>query len=204
MIDYSEGEETMEPSNTRPGHIHIGEDDTEGIPRLVEDPQLTELTKGSKKSGSVGRVLQELIKQNFTRNATIVLDSSMGTFSEHVRYIHVRAKMDTGCNENLITMATIEKAGIDGSRLLEIPEDEKIEFHGVESAKCSPLYQIDLIWYQDGDPQMRRDARFYVVKEGPFDILLGSQRFAQDLDSQGNPILVVATREKRKGIRNQI
>lgn len=122
-----------------------------------------------------------------------------GSYPERVRYVHIRAKMDTGCDDNLVTMELVTKAGIKKSTLLDIPEDENIELHGLEGVKCTPLYQVDLKWYQDGDMKMRQQ-RFYVVQDGPFDMLIGSRRFAQDLGAHEHPALIVGRLKEKKGL----
>lgn len=105
--------------------------------------------------------------------------------------------MDTGCNGNLVTMDIIEKAGINRPRLLKIPEHEQVDLQGLEGARCRPLYEIHLKWHQDGDTKRRP---FYVVQEGPFDILIGSRQFAQDLDPYVNPALIVGRLKKNTGL----
>ena len=199
MVDYSGDQEPVHTRSAQPGHIRIGEQEEQHSMVDTAYAPSTDLVNTMERRNLVGNALKDLIKQNFTRNATIVVDNGVGTFPERLQYVHVRAKMDTGCNDNLITMELVEKAGIDSSLLNVIPEDQAVDLQGLDSAKCTPLYEIDLTWYQDGDMKMR-DSRFYVVKEGPFDMLIGSRRFAQDLGSDGNPSLILAKRRKKKGL----
>ena len=181
----------------QPGHIHVngGEDD------LTKDELNHTLPSDTPKrwrNGNFpGRMWKELITQNFTRNAHILLDSGAGALSERLKYVHVRAKMDTGCNDNLITLDLFDKAQIDKSLLVEIPEEDRFELTMIEGAKCTPIYKIPLTWYHDGDMKMRH-SEFYVVKDGPFDMLIGSHRFAQDFDEYSHPGLVIGKRGKKK------
>lgn len=198
MVDYSVEQDRTNVQAPQPKHIYIG--DGEEQPRAGELARTisTDFASPAKTHGTLGFAMKDLIRQNFTRNATIVVDKGTGTFPDRVHYVHVRAKMDTGCNDNLVTIDLIKKAAIDLSKLRAIPGDEEISLTGLDNAKCTPLYETDLTWYQDGDMKMR-ESRFYVVNQGPFDMLIGSRRFAQDLGSDDHPSLIIGRRRKEKG-----
>ncbi|EXJ91863.1 hypothetical protein A1O3_00413 [Capronia epimyces CBS 606.96] len=149
--------------------------------------------------GNVGRNWTELIKQNFTRNATIIVDGGLGY---QPRRVTVRAKMDTGCNDNLITLEVFEKFGMDKSILVEIPEEDQFDLVMLEGARCHILYKVHLTWYYDGDMKMRH-SDFFVVKTGPFDMLIGSDRLAQEFAEHGRPGLVVGKKNKKKADRQK-
>ena len=199
MADYSKEPDPETKRLRQPDHVQVNEEEEQFVADDIARTLTTDFTNPPQLRSRVGLALKELIKQNFTRNATIVMDSGVGTYPERVRYVHVRAKMDTGCDDNLVTMELVEKAGIDRSMLLEIPENETVELRGLEGAKCTPMYETDLRWYQDGDMKMRQH-RFYVVEEGPFDMLIGSRRFAQDPGSHDNPALIVSRLKTKKGV----
>ena len=177
-----------------PDHIYIP---NEGNHTEKEEHDQSVLSQTLKLKSKVGREWTELIKQNFTRNATIVVDSGIG---DQPRRITVRAKMDTGCSDNLITLDLFEKFGMDKSMLVDIPEEDQFELVMLEGARCTILYKIHLIWYYDGDMKMRH-SEFFVVKTGPFDMLIGSYRFAQDFAEQGRPGLIIGKKSKKKGKR---
>lgn len=200
MVDYSDETSTAKSRLTQLEHVQISEEGDDFVADRIARTLTTDLATRTQRN-TVGLALKDLIKQNFTRNATLVVDSGVGTFPERVRYVHVRAKMDTGCSDNLITMELVEKAGIPTSMLFEIPEDELVDLQGLEGAKCTPLYEVHLTWYQDGDMKMR-ESSFYVIKDGPFDMLIGSRRFAQDLHD--NPALIVGRLKKKKGLSPSI
>ena len=141
-----------------------------------------------------GRVIADLIKQNFTRDATIVVDRGAGG-PERLCYIPVRAKMDTGCDDNMVHLQVLKDAGIDENLLIPIEADAKTELIGVEGFVCTPDFEIELTWYQDRQMKARK-SKFFVVKDAPFDVLIGSHRFAQDLR---RPNLILARRAKTKG-----
>ncbi|KAL8936871.1 MAG: hypothetical protein Q9211_003976 [Gyalolechia sp. 1 TL-2023] len=200
MATYFEEPDTVTTRMRQPEHLHVFEEtDQLGADRIARSLTM-DLQSPPGRGSAVGHALKDLIKQNFTRNATIVVNSDVESYPERIRYVHVRAKMDTGCDDNLITMAVFEKAGIHISNLLEIPADEMVELHGLEGAKCTPQYETTLTWYQDGDMKMR-EHKFYVVEEGPFDMLIGSRRFAQDLAAHDNPALIIGRLKKRKAER---
>ena len=199
MVDYSDEPVAVQNGSPQPEHIQIGENEDESVADKLNYAPSSDFKKPWQRQKFIGGAIKTLIQQNFTRNVTIVVDEGVGTFPKGLKYVHMRAKMDTGCNDNLVTMNTVQKACIDRSLLLDIPESEKVDLHGLENAECTPLYQIKLKWYQDGDMEMR-DSRFYVIQDGPFDMLLGSGRIAQDLDDHGNPSLILAKRKKAKGL----
>jgi hypothetical protein len=178
----------------RPDHIYIDGEDNH-TEKEEHDQSVLSQTLKTKLKGKVGREWTELIKQNFTRNATIVVDSGIG---DQPRRVTVRAKMDTGCNDNLITFEVFEKFGMDKSMLVNIPEEDQFDLVMLEGVRCTILYKIHLIWYYDGDMKMRH-SDFFVVKTGPFDMLIGSYRFAQEFAEQGRPGLVIGKKSKKKG-----
>jgi hypothetical protein len=182
----------------QPGHIHVSRGEDDLMKDELNDTLPSDTPKHLRKGNLPGRTWRELITQNFTRNATIVLDSGAGALPEKVKYIHVRAKMDTGCNDNLITLDLFDRAQIDKALLVEIPEEDQFELTMIEGAKCTPMYKIPLTWYQDGDMKMRH-SEFYVVKNGPFDMLIGSRRFAQDFDAHSHPGFLIGKKSKKKG-----
>ncbi|KAL8845066.1 MAG: hypothetical protein Q9176_000738 [Flavoplaca citrina] len=200
MVNYSDGPDAATTRTRHPEHLHVSEEEDQVAADKIACSLTTDFESFPGPPSAVGHALKDLIKQNFTRNATIVVDSGDGSCPESIRYVHVRAKMDTGCDDNLITMTVVEKAGIHKSNLLEIPANEMVELHGLEGAKCTPLYETILTWYQDGDMKMR-EHKFYVVEKGPFDMLIGSRRFAEDLAAHDNPALIVGRLRKKKAER---
>ncbi|RDL37958.1 uncharacterized protein BP5553_05391 [Venustampulla echinocandica] len=134
----------------------------------------------------------KLIEANFTRDATIIIDKQSGEGPSRFRYIPVRAKMDTGCDDNLISHELLTDNGVVETML--VPNDENKEFMSVQGFRFSPEYQIELTWYQDREMKARQSV-FHVVKDAPFDILLGSKRMAMELQS---PALILANRHKKK------
>ncbi|KAL8878647.1 MAG: hypothetical protein Q9198_003588 [Flavoplaca austrocitrina] len=200
MVNYSDGPDAATTRTRHPEHLHVSEEEDQVAADKIACSLTTDFESFPGPPSAVGHALKDLIKQNFTRNATIVVDSGDGSCPESIRYVHVRAKMDTGCDDNLITMTVVEKAGIHKSNLLEIPATEMVELHGLEGAKCTPLYETILTWYQDGDMKMR-EHKFYVVEKGPFDMLIGSRRFAEYLAAHDNPALIVGRLRKKKAER---
>jgi hypothetical protein len=71
--------------------MNRGEDDL--MKDKLDNTLPSDTPKPCQKGNLPSQMLRELITQNFTRNATIVLDSGAGALPERVKYIHVRAKM---------------------------------------------------------------------------------------------------------------
>lgn len=59
----------------------------------------------------------------------------------------------------------------------------------------TPDFEIELTWYQEQQMKSKR-SKFYIVKDAPFDILLGSWRFAHEFKHPRSPALILASRRK--------
>ncbi|KAI9666331.1 MAG: hypothetical protein M1821_004266 [Bathelium mastoideum] len=180
--------------------------DSEAIPA-----QPNHSTEALRKGPNIGAAFQELaklIRSNFTRDITLVLDAGGDFNANRFKYIPARAKMDTGCDENLIRREILERAvsssSVLDSLLSRVEQECKIEFEGVEKATFTPKYEITLTWYQDRQMTSRKE-KFYVVIDAPFDVNIGSLRLARDFNS---PALALFGRkktreEKERELQNQ-
>ncbi|OAL22189.1 hypothetical protein AYO22_07233 [Fonsecaea multimorphosa] len=175
---------------SRPGHIYMDEEPAHSTDEREAEKPLDPLS-------GIGNWRQANLS---VKNATILVGSGSEVSSTRAKYMHLRAKMDTGCDENLITMKVVKRAQIDQSLLKPIQEEDQFEFTMLNGFSCAPEFKITLSWYQDCDEKMRR-SDFYVVKEGPFDMLIGSRRFAQDFRER--QALPVGKRRKNKASRKR-
>jgi hypothetical protein len=145
----------------------------------------------------VMKELAELLKSNFTRNVTIVVQRGEPPRSY---YIPLRAKVDTGCDKNLISMQILKERGYNPEEFSEkfkpVEEDLEVHFEGINGFAFSPEYAINLTWYYNNNMSMQQGL-FYVVEESPFDMLFGSEQWKKDLK---NPVLFTGSREKGKGL----
>ncbi|KAJ5783189.1 hypothetical protein N7457_004963 [Penicillium paradoxum] len=134
---------------------------------------------------------------NFTRDIELIVRTSMEEGSSNFNYVPARAKLDTGCDENLVSLELLRENGIDESLLS--PIQQEIALEGLDST-FFPEFEVELSWYQ-GYELKKRTAKFYVVKKPPFNILIGSKGFGPDFsDLQNNHALFLAKRSKTPGI----
>ena len=141
--------------------------------------------------------MAKLMRSNFTRDITIAIQIDAQSMPI---YIPARAKVDTGCDENLVAREVVERSGFTDSELdrllIPIETEQKITFEGIENATFSPKFQITLTWYQDRQMKSVKET-FFVVEDAPFDVNIGLKRFARDF--LRSPALILASRHKKKG-----
>ena len=80
-----------------------------------------------------------------------------------------RGLLDSGCDDNWITLDVVKRAGLESLMQKEAYNRTFVGFggHGVK-----PIGKIDITWFANNSPKTRRTA-CYVAKDGPFDVLLG-------------------------------
>jgi hypothetical protein len=142
-----------------------------------------------------------LIKSNFTRDIRLVVQTSVEQTPWQFKYVPARAKLDTGCEENLVSLELLKANDVHESLLKPIPGGEETPLDGLDSTYI-PEFEIQLAWYQ-GHELIKRRSKFYVVNDPPFEILIGMKRFVHDITSDfrmPNPALIIASRSKTKGI----
>lgn len=83
----------------------------------------------------LSRRFDEVFGNNFTRDATIVANRIS---TAKPKLLAVRAKVDTGCDENLVSYDTLVLAGINQEQFVPIQKEHSIEFGGVEGFKFTP------------------------------------------------------------------
>jgi hypothetical protein len=140
-----------------------------------------------------------LIKSNFTRDIRLVVQTSVEQTPWQFKYVPARAKLDTGCEENLVSLELLKANDVHESLLKPIPGGEETPLDGLDSTYI-PEFEIQLAWYQ-GHELIKRRSKFYVVNDPPFEILIGMKRFVHDITSDfrmPNPALIIASRSKTK------
>jgi hypothetical protein len=93
-----------------------------GAPNRTQEDEFNQRPR--RKEKVVMQELAKLIKSNFTRDATIIIDTSTGSGPPRFKYLPVRAKMDTGCDENFVSFDLLVEAGIN-EELFEVIEKRK-------------------------------------------------------------------------------
>lgn len=98
-----------------------------------------------------------------------------------VPYYPARIKMDTGSTDDFVTLDYLTRAGFNIDNLKPIPEDEQDEIEGLNHVMYQPRFKVNLKYYRQGESQTN-DIMFFVVDQGPFDLLLSSRRFAEEAE----------------------
>jgi hypothetical protein len=105
---------------------------------------------------------------NFTMDVTLVLRLNE---SQGLLYIPLRAKMDTGCDHNLVSMDILRREGIKEDQIEIL--DEEIELTGLEGTKYTLKKKITFTWYLKRNMKSRV-GDFYIVEDESFDVILGA------------------------------
>jgi len=104
---------------------------------------------------------------NFTMDVTLVLRLNE---SQSLQHIPLRAKMDTGCDHNLVSMDILRREGIKED---QIEIGEEIELTGLEGTKYTLKKKITFTWYLKRNMKSRV-GDFYIVEDDTFDVILGA------------------------------
>lgn len=201
MSEYSEdleepGKDCEDSHPEHPDQHEIFTDESRHDPSNVKSH-----TTSRPKYKAAMHELSELIKTNFTRDIRLIIPISAEQTPWQFKYVPARAKLDTGCEENLVSLEFLKSNEVQQSLLKIIPEDHEIALDGLDST-CVPEFEIRLSWYQGNELKMRK-SKFLVVRDPPFDILIGTKRFVHDFTTDfrmPNPVLVIARRSKTRGI----
>lgn len=193
MIDLSDSEVEM---NGSVEHETATASSSPGTRQIIQSAVDQAMSSPASKQKEIQQGFLKLLQSNYTRDITIVVDVGTGVGPDRFRYIPARAKMDTGCDEDMVSLDLLLRAGIKQEDLKPIDEETGIEFVSVQGLTAKPEHEIELTWYQDKSMKIRV-SRFYVMREAPFDLLLKSTRLSQEIRS---PSLILAGRRKNKGI----
>ncbi|OCK91642.1 uncharacterized protein K441DRAFT_679371 [Cenococcum geophilum 1.58] len=87
-----------------------------------------------------------------------------------LQHIPLRAKMDTGCDHNLVSMDILRREGIKED---QIEIGEEIELTGLEGTKYTLKKKITFTWYLKRNMKSRV-GDFYIVEDDTFDVILGA------------------------------
>lgn len=104
---------------------------------------------------------------NFTMDVTFVLNRRD---PQGLDYVPARAKMDTACDHNLISIDMIRRMGLeDKIEILERP----VELNGLGGSQHALDKKVTLTWYLKRGMRSRV-SDYYVVEDEAFDVVLGS------------------------------
>ena len=86
--------------------------------------------------------------------------------------IHIRAKYDTGADDNFITRDAIKRAGL-GRYVQEVHYSEDATFYMLNNEEFVPKHRLRITWWKQFRPKKKYSESFYVVPEAPYDMILG-------------------------------
>jgi hypothetical protein len=138
------------------------------------------------------RRLGQLADDNFTLDATVMVEKESGDGPLKHTPVPLRAKLDTGCDSYLISYERIMEAGINSDLLHPIEPGRQIKLESIGEVVVVPEMEVKLTWYQNRSMKSR-DTTFLVVKDAPFDLLLSSDHLVEEIRS---PALILAGRRK--------
>jgi hypothetical protein len=150
--------------------------------------QLEDLARPNAKKHRDPRPLK-FAGSNFTFDVAIV-----ATLPDGLTYIPVRCIMDTGCEKNMVAEEISTRAGIKEGQMKHL--NGEYQFHGLDGSVYEPEFKVSLTWYL-GSHMKSRVNDFFVVRDAPFDVLLGSHWIRNSRSS--GAALILQSRRKTKG-----
>jgi len=145
----------------------------------------------------IGRKMVELSETGFVRPITLIIETSDDGEQQHYgqKEIKVLSKLDTASDANLVSYDMLLQEGLREEMLIPIPVEKRVELHGLEGARCTPEWEVTLLWYKSRDMK-RRQEKFLVVKNAPFEILFSEESSFEQLSDRA--VLVSKGRSKPK------
>jgi hypothetical protein len=144
-------------------------------------------------------------ESDYVLNGTIIVENPRKSTGEpfnlvsaDIEYYPARLKFDTGSEADLVCLEYLLQAGFDIGMLREVPEDERMEIEGLNKIKYKPQYEVDLKWFRQRDAKVNL-TRFLVVEHAPFDILLSSKRFGEEIERRLVSLPLVRPWKKSRG-----
>ncbi|KAI4223946.1 MAG: hypothetical protein LQ349_007331 [Xanthoria aureola] len=134
-----------------------------------EGPQIEEPQGPS--SLAVARQTPLSERDRFSFSATLV-----GQSNGEVEHLVARAKMDTGCEDNWISEEILTRACL---LQLVVPVETDHTFLGFGGAAFEPLGRVEITWFGVNKAKSWKNL-FFVHRDGPFDMVLGSTWITED------------------------
>lgn len=168
--DESIGDDSVETATIETKGADRPKANTTWDPKAHADQKgvsLEDLARAKKRNTRHERPLMHA-DSNFTMDVTLVLRLKD---SRGLQYIPLRAKMDTGCDHNLISMDILRRENIENDQI-EVLEEE-IELTGLEGTTYTLKKKITFTWYLKRNMKSRV-GDFYIVEDESFDMILGA------------------------------
>lgn len=154
-----------------------------------EGPQIEEPQGPS--SLAVARQTPLSERDRFSFSATLV-----GQSNGEVEHLVARAKMDTGCEDNWISEEILTRACL---LQLVVPVETDHTFLGFGGAAFEPLGRVEITWFGVNKAKSWKNL-FFVHRDGPFDMVLGSTWITEDsLMMLSQPALALRMTDFTKG-----
>ena len=116
--------------------------------------------------------------------------------TEIIEYYPGRVKLDTGSEADFVSLSYLMQAGFTMDALKPIPVAQQAQVEGINGAKYTPKFEVDLKWFRQGKA-LTNTGRLLVVDQAPFDILLSSRRFSREAARQLVSLSLVRPRKPR-------
>lgn len=123
--------------------------------------------------------------------------------AEITEYYPGRVKLDTGSEADFVSLDYLLQAGFTQDALKSIPAAQQAQVVGINGAKYTPKFEIDLKWFRQGEA-LTNVGRFLVIDQAPFDILLSSKKFAPEAARQLVSLPLVRPRKPRSMLPSKI
>ncbi len=141
---------------------------------------------------------------DFTRDIILVLEVAGSQDAARWEFVPVRNQVDTGSSENFVSKRKLMSSGMDMSKFVSIPEQERKArtFELLGGATYTPKEEVTLLWHKLSDRKQRKNT-FLVVDttdidktdsdnianfDDLFDTLTGAQQF-KDEEKAAFPIV---------------
>lgn len=116
-----------------------------------------------------------LQKFDFTRDIIVLIERAGITGADMYEHIPLRNILDSGSKESFINRKILTEYSMDPAKIRHLSDDEQSErtVLTMSGSPLTPTHEVTLYWHRLKDTTQRR-ARFLVVENDNFDVLIGS------------------------------
>lgn len=160
---------------------------------------------------AIQKQFASLEASNYVVDATVLVENPLKTGGERFKQVSAeiaeyypgRVKLDTGSEADFVSLNYLLQASFTKDALKSIPAAQQTQVVGIDGAKYTPKFEIDLKWFRQGEA-LTNAGRFLVVDQAPFDILLSSKQFAPEAARQLISLPLVRPRKPRSRLTSKI
>ncbi|KAJ3959419.1 hypothetical protein N0V92_003970 [Colletotrichum tropicale] len=158
--------------------------DSEATPTNLN---VTQMIGRRGRQSNIERQLLSFAQSNYTIDAAVVIEDSTQESSRQVVYKAAKVKFDTASDVDLVSRQYLLRIGSPMDKLIPITTDNQAVVHGINNARFTPKFEVELQWSRRGDTRTT-SSRFMVVDEAPFELLVESRRFLDGLRLSSLPL----------------